>query len=73
MTTLERYKKMYSKPNDSDNVLITDNKVTIPTWLAVYLLHSSGIKSKKKRIVNKTIKKQLSKVLKKYLNENRQA
>ena len=72
MTTLERYKKMYSEPDDSDRILITDNKATVPTWLAMYLLHSSGIKSKKKRIVKKTLKKQLSKVFKKYLNENRQ-
>lgn len=73
MTIFERYKKLYAVENESDNIKIENNKANIPTWFAMYLLHSSGIKSKKKRIVKKILKNQLQKVILNYVkSENRE-
>jgi|LakMenE01Jun11ns_1017448.scaffolds.fasta_scaffold7874014_1 hypothetical protein len=73
MTTIERYKKMYSEPNDSDNIVLQNNKAIVPTWFAVYLLHGSGIKSRKKRIVKKILKTQLKKLILNYVeSKNRE-
>jgi hypothetical protein len=67
MTTIERYKKQYGIPEESDNIVLNGNKVTIPTWLCFYMIHSSGIKSKKKRILKKVLKKQAQKYIQNYI------
>lgn len=68
MDKFEKYKKLYSKPNDPESLTLhPDGKVDLPTWLGVYFLHSSGLKSRKKRLVKKRIKRELIKALKNIL------
>ena len=68
MDKIQRYKKMYpSEPNGNDNLIVDSNgKMVVPNWLIRYLVDSSGLKSKKKRIIKKVLKKQLIKILKNY-------
>jgi len=73
MNKVERYKKMYGEtPRQEDQAsgsirLSPDQgnsvKVDIDPWLAMLLLHSSGIKSKKKRIVKKVLKREIQRLI----------
>ena len=67
MNKVDRYKKMYPSEDGNDDLIVNSNgKLIIPQWLVHYVIHSSGIKSKKKRILKKTLKKQLIKILQRY-------
>lgn len=64
MNKIERYKKMYPSEDGIDNLVIHSNgKITIPKWLLCLVLHSSGLKSRKKRILKKVLKKQIIKLI----------
>lgn len=70
MTTIDIYKKMYSKEGESDSVIVEPTgSVTLPNWLRIYLIHSSGVKTKKKRLLKKVLKKQLIKIIKNYAEQ----
>lgn len=67
MNKIDRYKKMYpSLDGNNDLVVDSTGKLIVPDWLMHYVIHSSGVKSKKKRILKKVLKKQLIKILKNY-------
>lgn len=71
MDKVERYKKMYSSENESDVLVFDKNgKLAIPTWLLVLLLHDSGLKSRKKRLVKKRVKREVMKIISKYSQSN---
>jgi hypothetical protein len=64
MNKLERYRKLYPADDGIENMVINSNgKLTIPKWLICLVLHSSGLKSRKKRIVKKVLKKQVIKLI----------
>jgi predicted proteasome-type protease len=68
MDKIQKYKKMYpSEANGNENLVVDSNgKLIVPNWLIRYLVDSSGLKSKKKRLVKKVLKKQLIKIVKNY-------
>lgn len=67
MDKIEKYKKRYPIENGIENLIVHSNgKVTIPKWLLCLMLHSSGLKSRKKRIVKKVLKNQLIKLIQNY-------
>lgn len=72
MTAIERYKQLYSEPGDPDGIIIKNGAVVVPFWLLLFLIHKSGIKSKKRRILKKVLKRQLNAAIKDHLkNEAR--
>ena len=67
MNKVDRYKKMYPSEDGNDNLIVDANgKLIVPKWLMYYVIHSSGIKSKKKRILKKVLKKELINLLQNY-------
>ena len=67
MKPIEWYKENYKDPRGLENpVFHSDGTVDVPLWLLVYILKASGLKSKKQRIVKKTIKRSLVKLLSNY-------
>lgn len=65
MNKIEKYKMLYPDPNGLDNILLKpDGKVEVPKWLVLYLVHRSGLKTKKKRKFKKRLKKELVKLIK---------
>jgi hypothetical protein len=70
MNKVERYRKLYPADDGIENMVINSNgKLTIPKWLICLVLHSSGLKSRKKRIVKKVLKKQVIKLIESSLDE----
>lgn len=70
MNKLERYRKLYPADDGVENLVINPNgTLTIPKWLICLVLHSSGLKSRKKRIVKKVLKKQVIKLVESSLDE----
>lgn len=68
MNKLEKYKQLYPDPDGLENPVVHgDGKVDLPKWLIVYFLHSTGLKTRKKRKVKKRVKRELIKLLKKQL------
>jgi len=53
------YKKLYG---GEDNVSFKDDLVIIPKWLEILVLHRTGLKTRKKRIVNKVLKKEFDSI-----------
>jgi len=69
-TLLERYKNLYK---DNSELTINDNgKIHIPIWLIMLLMHRSGIKSRKKRIMKKVLKREVMKLLETQLKNNQE-
>ncbi len=67
MNKIDRYKKMYPSKNESNDLVVDPSgKLIVPQWLMHYVIHSSGVKSKKKRILKKILKKQLIKLIQNY-------
>ena len=46
-----------------DDVIFKEDMVVIPKWLEMLVLHKSGLKTRKKRIVNKVLKREIDKLL----------
>lgn len=73
MDKTQRYKKLYPADDGIENLIIKSNgKMIIPKWLVCLILHSSGLKSRKKRIVKKVLKKQVIKLIENYFDEQAQ-
>ena len=65
MDKITRYKKMYPDPNGLENMVLKDNgTVDIPKWLALLLIHNSGLKAKSKRKIKKRLKQEVIKLIK---------
>lgn len=70
MDKIQRYKKRFLSEDGIENLIIhADGKTTIPKWLLCLVLHSCGLKSRKKRILKKVLKKQIIKLIENYLDE----
>lgn len=67
MDKISKYKQMYLTVDNKEEITFTNGRFEVPMWLQMLLLDSSGIKSKKKRVVKKIIKKQLTKMLLEYV------
>jgi hypothetical protein len=64
MSKTARYKTLYGNPNDNGDITITqEGKVTLPAWLALLLIHNSGLRSSKKRLVKKRLKREVMKAI----------
>jgi hypothetical protein len=74
MDKITRYKKLFPSEDGVDDLIVhPSGKVTMPKWLICLLLHSSGIKSRKKRTIKKILKTQLKKLISNYvISENRE-
>jgi hypothetical protein len=57
---IDLYKKTYG---GEDDVIFKEDMVVIPKWLEMLVLHRSGLKTRKKRIVNKVLKREIDKLL----------
>ena len=67
MKPINWYKENHPDPRGiEDPVIHADGTVDIPLWLMVYILKSSGLKSKKTRIIKKTIKRGITKLIENY-------
>lgn len=71
MDKLERYKQAYpaAEGEPTEFVIEKSGKVQVPTWLLFLILHSSGLKSRKKRQVKKTLKKELQRIIANYVEQ----
>lgn len=65
---IERYKKLYGDGVDKIEIR-DDGRHTIPIWLFMLLLHKSGLKSRKWRVVKKVVQREYNKLLMKSLKE----
>lgn len=65
--TISFYKKLYG---GEDNVTFTEESVLVPKWLEMLVLHRSGLKSRKKRIVNKVLKREIDSLFTTYLHNS---
>lgn len=73
MDKTQRYKKLYPTEDGLENLVIHANgTMSIPKWLLCLVLHSSGLKSRKKRILKKVLKKQVVKLIENALDEQNQ-
>jgi hypothetical protein len=52
----EKFKQLHG---DGEFLMHPDGKIDLPMWLAAMLLHLSGIRSKKKRVQKKVIKREV--------------
>jgi len=60
----EWYKEKYPDPRGIEELTLHKNgQVDIPLWLIMYIMKASGVRSKKSRIIKKTIKRGLNKLL----------
>jgi hypothetical protein len=70
MDKVTRYKKMYPPTNGINELVIeASGKVHMPTWLIKLLLNDSALKSRKKRIIKKVLKRQLQKLIENYAEQ----
>jgi len=71
MDKIQRYKQMYpAKDNEPTEFVIEQSgKLHIPKWLLLVVLDSSGLKSRKKRQVKKTLKKEIQKLISNYVKQ----
>jgi hypothetical protein len=60
MRDIEWYKAKY--PSDQ-KITYNDGVVSLPIWMCMFLYKLSGVRSKKKRIMKKVIKRTLAKIL----------
>lgn len=63
---INRFKLKYG---DGDITMRTDGRIQAPIWLLEMALHLSGIKSKKGRIIKKTITKKVNDLLERKSND----
>jgi|OM-RGC.v1.035012705 hypothetical protein len=64
MDKITRYKRMYPDPNGLENMILKDNgTVDIPKWLALLLIHNSGLKAKSKRKIKKRLKREVVRLI----------
>ncbi len=55
---------MYPDPNGLENMILKDNgTVDIPKWLALLLIHNSGLKAKSKRKIKKRLKREVVRLI----------
>jgi len=69
MKSIEWYKEKY-KSDSMDLVVHSDGRVEVPLWLGEYILRKCGLKSKKRRIINKVIKRELTEIILQQMKEN---
>jgi hypothetical protein len=68
MNKVDRYKKMFAVSGENENMEVSaDGKVHVPVWLMMLVLHSSGLRSKKKRLVKKRLKREVTKLIQNYV------
>jgi hypothetical protein len=64
MKSAEWYKEKYPDPRGIEDVMMqSDGQLIIPLWLLMYIMKASGVKSKKGRIIKKTIKRGIDKLI----------
>ena len=61
------YKNLYGGESE---VIFKEDSVLIPKWLEMLVLHRSGLKTRKKRIVNKVLKREIDSMLTAYTQSN---
>ena len=57
-----KYKSLYGE--DGEFKISEDGRVFVPTWFLMLVIHRSGVKSRKIRILKKVVKKEINKLLK---------
>lgn len=73
MDKISKYKQMYPSKDGKDELVIeASGKVHMPIWLIRLLIDTSGLKSKKKRIVKKVLKRNLIKLIENQIDPNEQ-
>ena len=63
MDKIQRYKKLYPAENGIENLTLIDGHVKIPHWLICLIIHTTGLKSRKKRLVKKRLKREVTKLI----------
>lgn len=64
MKPVEWYKEKYKDPRGLEELTLHKNgQVDIPFWLLMYIMKASGVRSKKSRVIKKTIKRGLDKLI----------
>lgn len=59
----EHMSRFKNKHGDGDITMRPDGRMQVPVWLLEMVLHLSGIKSRKRRIVKKTITRKINELL----------
>lgn len=57
---IEYYKKLYG---DGEVKLLPNHRMEVPTWLVALLINKSGLKSRKKRLLKKRLKREIHKAI----------
>lgn len=66
MDKITRYKSIHGE-SDKNLTITSSGKVIIPKWLQHLLVDQSGLKTRKKRIFKKVLKKQIIKLIQAHL------
>lgn len=64
MTVQEHAEKFKAIYGEGEFTLDSNGKATVPEWLMAMLLHLSGVRSKKRRIQKKVLKREVIGLLK---------
>jgi hypothetical protein len=63
LTIQEHMNRFKAKHGDGDITMRADGRMQVPVWLLEMVLHLSGIKTRKRRIVKKTITRKINELL----------
>lgn len=64
---MERFK---AKHGDGEITMSDDGRMNVPVWLLHMVLHLSGVRSRKRRIVKKTITRKINELLERATNDS---
>lgn len=65
---MQRFKLAHG---DGEAKINEQGRLEIPTWLLKMIVHLSGIRSRKRRIIKKTITRKINEMLEKATNESK--
>ena len=69
LTIQEHINKFKVKYGDDEITMRPDGRMHVPVWLLEMVLHLSGLKSRKRRIVKKTITRKINELLERASND----
>ena len=63
MINIENYKQRYGHGDIRDEIQYKEGKFSLPLWLCIFILHKTGLKSRKKRHMKKRVKREFNRLI----------
>lgn len=70
LTIQEQINRFKAKHGDGEIKMTPEGRLDAPRWLVKMVYHLSGIRSKKRRVVKKTVTRKINELLEKLHNES---